>query len=131
MTTFVVDTNVIVSGVLFPASKPGRVLDLLLDGRLNCVASVELLSEYRDILKRPKSGLDAGQVDLLVDGIEGLASVIVPRPQSTVLSDDPKDQFVIDLAVCASAYIVTGNTKHFASYPKTLSPSELLTMLAK
>lgn len=131
MTRFVIDTNVVVSGVLFPGSKPGRVLDLMLAGEIPCVASAELLDEYRDVLKRPKFSLDATLVDGLVDGIEALVDVVVPPPQAAILSDDPKDQFVIDLAVGSDAYVVTGNARHFARYPKAIDAATLLEMLAE
>lgn len=127
----VVDTNVVVSGVLRPASKPGRILDLMLDGRLDVVSSTELIAEYREVLARPRFGFDAGLVNALVDEIEAVAEDVVPEVQLDVTSADPKDQFVIDLALAVDAYIVTGNVRHFLRYPKTVSPAELVVLLAR
>lgn len=50
----VIDTNVIVSGVLRPASKPGRILDLMLAREFSYAGSTELVEEYREVLKRPQ-----------------------------------------------------------------------------
>lgn len=46
-----------------------------------------------------------------------------------VISNNPKDRFVIDLACAANAYITTGNAKHFAGYERTVSPAEALDLL--
>lgn len=54
---FVVDTNVVVSGALRPASKPGRMLDLMLVREFSHAGSTELVEEYREVLKRPSLDL--------------------------------------------------------------------------
>lgn len=126
---FVIDTNVIVSGVLRPASKPGRILDLMLARESSYVVSTELVEEYREVLKHPKFGFDAASVDSLVGGLAAGAELVVPHPQRDVISNNPKDQFVIDLACAANAYITTGNAKHFVGYERTVSPAEALDLL--
>ena len=123
---YVPDTNVVVSGVLFPASKPGLLLDLSLSRAISCVASHELVEEWRAVLKRPKFGFEAAAVDGLVDCLEAVCLQVVPLPQSRWLSPDPKDQFVVDLAAAAQAAIITGNARHFEAYPWVLSPAEAI-----
>lgn len=115
--------------MLRPASKPGRILDLMLAREISYVVSTELVEEYREVLKRPKFGFDAALVDALVDGLAAGAEFVVPHPQRDVISNDPKDQFVIDLACAANAYITMGNAKHFAEYERTVSPAEALDLL--
>lgn len=66
---FVVYANAVVSGVLRLASKPERILDSMLSGELSYVVSTELVEEYRELLKRPKFGLDAALVEALADGL--------------------------------------------------------------
>lgn len=126
---FVVDTNVVMSGVLRPASKPGRILDLMLEHRISFVASTELIEEYREVLCRPKFGFNKGLVDALVDALDAGSEHVVAMPQRTVLSEDPKDQFVIDLALVANAYIVTGNARHFTAYERVVSTAEAFGLL--
>lgn len=126
---FVVDTNVVVSGVLRPASKPGRILDLMLAREFFYAGSTELVEEYREVLRRPKFGFYAALVDTLIDGLAAGAELGVPYPQRDVISNNPKDQFVIDLACAANAYITTGNAKHFVGYERTVSPAEALDLL--
>ena len=61
----VVDTNVLVSGLLWHGN-PCRILDAILDNRVELCLSEELLAELGDVLRRPrlaeqlaKRGLDA------------------------------------------------------------------------
>lgn len=110
-------------------SLSGRVLDLMLAREISYAVSTELVEEYREVLKRPKFEFDAALVDALVDGLAAGAEFVVPYPQRDVFSVDPKDQFVIDLACAANAYITTGNAKHFAGYERTVSPAEALDLL--
>ncbi|WP_368285285.1 PIN domain-containing protein [Enorma massiliensis] len=51
---FVVDANVVVSGALRPASKPGRILDLMLAREFSYAGWTELVEEYLEVLKRPQ-----------------------------------------------------------------------------
>ena len=47
----VLDTNVVVSGVFF-SGQPRRILEAWRDGRLELVASLEILEEYRRVGER-------------------------------------------------------------------------------
>ena len=61
----VVDTNVLVSGLLWPG-KPSRLLDAILDNRVELCLTQPLLAELTEVLQRPNlarqvavRGLDA------------------------------------------------------------------------
>lgn len=64
-----------------------------------------------------------------MDGLAAGAELVVPYPQRGIISNDPEDQFVIDLACAANAYITTGSAEHFAGYGRTVSPAEALDLL--
>ena len=49
----VVDTNILVSGLLWPGN-PSLILDAILDNRLELCLSEELLAELGDVLRRPR-----------------------------------------------------------------------------
>ena len=80
---FVVDTNVVVSGVIVgdPASPPARVLDAMLDGRLLYLMSGALFAEYSEVLRRAaiarlhRRTLDLG--DALIAGTARARSLAV------------------------------------------------------
>lgn len=101
----------------------------MLAREISYAVSTELVEEYREVLKRPKLGFDTALVDALVDGLAAGAEFVVPYPQWGIISNDPKDQFVIDFACAANAYITTGSAKHFAGYGRTVSPAEALDLL--
>jgi uncharacterized protein len=71
----VVDTNVVVSGLLggSSGSPPQRVLDAMFDGRLRFLVSVDLLAEYRAVLLRPfaveRHGLAETEIDELLESL--------------------------------------------------------------
>jgi len=50
----VLDTNVIVSGILVPDGPSGMIVDLWAKGELTVVVSQLLIEEYLDVLLRPK-----------------------------------------------------------------------------
>ena len=50
----VLDTNVLVSGVLKPHSIPGSILHGVLDERVTVLVDDRTPFEYRDVLERPK-----------------------------------------------------------------------------
>ncbi len=54
----VVDTNVLVSGLLNPYGSPGRILDLVLSGRIQVLYDDRILEEYQDVLARPQLAID-------------------------------------------------------------------------
>lgn len=78
----VIDTNVVVSGFLTAlASSPTvRILDGMLTGRFRFLLSLELLTEYRDVLRRPRIRrrhelADAG-VDIILTDIVANAVMV-------------------------------------------------------
>ena len=70
-----VDTNVVVSGVLAGEvdSPNARILDGMLSGALHFISSDDLLAEYRTVLLRPaivaRHQLKEANVDALLEGI--------------------------------------------------------------
>ena len=66
----VVDTNVIVSGLLNGAGFPGKLINAILRGEITVVYSEPILAEYREVLVRPKFGFDAELVKDFVELLE-------------------------------------------------------------
>jgi putative PIN family toxin of toxin-antitoxin system len=66
----VLDTNVIVSGLLSKGSNPGIILQLVLDGRLQLCIDDRILAEYGRVLRRPKFRFDDSHVATLLSYIE-------------------------------------------------------------
>ncbi len=68
---FVVDTSVVVSGIIGAEGQaaPVRVLDAMVTGRLPFVLDAELLAEYRRILTRPAISLRHALAPVYVDAL--------------------------------------------------------------
>lgn len=109
----VLDTNVLVSGLLNPHGPPGRVLDLLLSGALRLLFDDRILSEYREVLRRPRVGFAADDVAALLELLEAEGEAILAAPLDSALPD-PDDAPFLEVAITGRAEtLVTGNVRHF------------------
>jgi hypothetical protein len=55
---WVLDTNVLVSGLLSPFAPPGRLVDVLLGRRLRLALDDRIEIEYREVMARPRLGIE-------------------------------------------------------------------------
>ena len=62
----VIDTNVLVSGLLKPYSYPGAIVRLLASGQIQLVYDARIIAEYRDVLCRPLFGFKSTEVEPLL-----------------------------------------------------------------
>lgn len=110
----VVDTNVIISGLMSPAGPPGRILDLLLTGRAVAVYDDRILAEYHEVVKRPKLRIGQMEAGIVLDRIER-EGIFVAAPPLEIRIPDLDDAAFIEVAVAGHAVaLVTGNERHFA-----------------
>jgi len=92
---YVVDTNVVVSGVLRfgQGSAPAVILDRMLSGWLQHVLSADLLGEYRRVLLRPRlvarHGWGGPQVDVLLAALTTTAYLRQPAAVALGEPDGP------------------------------------------
>lgn len=109
----VIDTDVLVSGVINPHGPPGRILDAVLAGTITVLHDDRIMSEYRAVLVRPAFGFQRADVDRLVDFI-GLAGEPTVAQHLTVVLPDAIDLPFLEVAAGGRAdALVTGNVKHF------------------
>lgn len=109
----VMDTNVLVSGVLSPYGPPGQLLDMVLDGALTLVLSPPILEEYRAVLLRPRFQFDTQQINTLLDTLDNTSLHVAPLPWPLPLPDMDDETFIATAAT-ALVPLVTGN---LADYP--------------
>jgi putative PIN family toxin of toxin-antitoxin system len=116
MKCWVIDTNVVVSGLLNPHGPSARVLDSVFDGRLKMVYDARILAEYRDVLHRPRLKLKPA---LVMAFLEGLRGQMLVNPATTLTEGpDPDDLVFVESALAApDKTIVTGN---LADYPEEI-----------
>ena len=130
----VVDTNVLVSGVINPHGSPGRILDSIASQTITVLFDDRILSEYPDVLLRPMFAFQPGDVNALLDFIEFSGEHVTAGPVDLALPD-PTDLPFLEVAIAGSAdALVTGNLKHFKPVRGRhavfiLSPAELLSLI--
>lgn len=109
----VVDPNVLVSAWISPHGFPRRILDAAEEGRFEMVVSEKLLQELSDVLSRPRL-LKRGPVESARAHIRRAARVgarfdELDEPER-VVSDDPKDDYLVALTRASGAdYLVSGD----------------------
>jgi uncharacterized protein len=116
-TFFIIDTNVVVAGLLTAhADSPvARILDGMLSAAFAFVVSEALLAEYREVLVRPKlrklHGLSEAEVDAILTDMARHAIVLTPvSAEENPKAPDAGDQFLWDLlAARADLVLVTGD----------------------
>ena len=109
MTRLVLDTNVIVSGLLFGGAA-GRLLERLWTGRFRLAASPEILSGYRQVLTYPAFALKPGETRRLMEVyVLPFCNVVRALAGPAVCRDQDDDKFLY-CAVAAHAHaLVTGD----------------------
>lgn len=127
------DTNVLVSGLLSPFGPPAQIVRLVAVAELFLCFDPRILAEYRAVLARRKFGFALEDVKALLDEIQSSGELVFGRPLSHPLPD-PGDEPFLEVAIAASAeHLVTGNAKHFPARRRSgvsvLSPRELITAL--
>jgi putative PIN family toxin of toxin-antitoxin system len=101
---FVLDTNLLVSGVI-AAGLPRRLVDGAKAIEFELCTSEVLLAELLDVLSRGKFAARLSQAGLtpqgIVDDLRRLAVVVSPAEVPRVVPTDPDDDHVIAAAVAA------------------------------
>ena len=110
----VLDTNIIVSSVIGKVGPSAQVVRRLEEGSFELLLSEPLLAEYRKILRYNRlrvlhhmSDLD---IDLLLENLKDLSTVIETTLRLDVIKEDPSDNRVLECAVAGGAdYIASGD----------------------
>lgn len=107
----VLDTNVLVSGLAYPGSVPGRIVGLWRNGGLGVVLSRYILDEVARVLPRlPRVDLSADEIADLIDSFVFLADVVEPDASQDTELRDGADQPVLGTLVASGAdYLITGD----------------------
>ena len=114
----VVDTNILVSGLINQAGIPGRILTAFRAGRFELITSAEINEEVLEVLNRPRIRERYHIGDRIFDiGVILYTQATLVEPKHRVnVSRDPKDNKFLEAAVQGrAAYLVTGDKKDLLS----------------
>ena len=116
MPKVVLDTNVLLSGIAYPASIPGKILSAWRGGSIDLLLSAYILDELRRVLPRlaHRHGLSGAELDDLVDALAIQAEIIEPEPSNNPRLRDAADEPVLDtllaaLTISEADYLITGD----------------------
>jgi len=107
----VLDSNILISGLISPSGAPGRLLDALYAGRFTLISSEEQISEFRRASRYPHVATRINRIDagVVVNAVRALAHMIERLPVVS-LSPDPHDDFLLAMAQAGKAhYLVSGD----------------------
>jgi putative PIN family toxin of toxin-antitoxin system len=129
----VLDTNIVVSALLKPASVPGRALAAIWSTNAVVLYDARIDHEYRDVLRRPKfRAIPPQLVDDFLATLAGRGKNLGDVPAWSGAMTDEDDRAFVEVALAGGAHaIVTGNIR---DYPVGLGfevhpPATLLAML--
>jgi putative PIN family toxin of toxin-antitoxin system len=108
----VLDTNVLVSGLAYPASVPGRIVGAWRQGALEVVLSRYILDELVRVLPRLNHRLKWQPTDFadLIDILAIQADLVEPQPLECTAARDKDDVPVLGMLLASKAdYLITGD----------------------
>ena len=111
----VLDTNVVVSGLMNGSGMPGRIVDLALENRFQVAYDNRILGEYEDVLARPELHIRPTLAKAIIAHIELTGQLIDSVKLSSEGTKDPDDMPFVEVFISSNAQaLVTGNLRHFA-----------------
>jgi uncharacterized protein len=126
----VIDTNVIVSGILHPYGKPAAILRLVAAGKIQSAYDLRITAEYRSVLRRPHFNFSKEQIEAFMTQVEQDGVLVSADPLPFKLPDQSDEPFLEAALSAKATVLITGNKRHF---PKKrynglsiVSPAEFL-----
>ncbi len=85
----VLDTNVLLSGIAYPGSVPGKIVTAWRHGSVEVFLSTYILNELRRVLPRLRArhGMTDAEIDDLIDILQIQAEILTPDPVADAIRD--------------------------------------------
>lgn len=126
----VLDTNVLVSGLLSPFGPPGEIVRMVSSGAVTLCLDARIFAEYDEVLGRPRFGFDPDSIAALLDYVDFTSEVVAAQPLEARLPDPDDEPFLEVAMACDVACLVTGNLAHFPLESRlgvtVISPAEFV-----
>ena len=110
MKRVVLDTNIVISSAL------GGVLVFVLEkwdaGKFTVIVTTDVVSEYFEVLNRPKFGLKQETIDRITNYIYQFSEFVVPEEKIRFIEDDPKDDKFLEAAIAGKVDFIVSGDKH-------------------
>jgi len=136
----VLDTNVLVSGLISSKGSPAKIIDFWEDEKFSLITSKKIMEEVVRVLSYPKIrvkyNLDKEKIKDFINGLTFFSEVCKPQEKISVINDDPEDNKFLEAAVQANAGFVVSGDKHLlglGEYEKIriIKPNTFLSLLKR
>lgn len=116
MLRVVIDTNVVVSAIVW-GGKPRELVLKLLEQH-TVILSPQMLAEFNDVISRDKFGVKTFQVKRFLTDLTNKSKIVNSVGLFKIIVEDPDDNNILNAAYSGKAdYIVTGD-KHLLALEK-------------
>jgi len=106
----VLDTNIFVSMLMGGPLR--KINHAWRTGKFTLIVSDEIVSEYLEVLQRPKLHLSLRAISIAIGRIQRKAEFVLPLQSVTAVEDDPSDNKFLEALLAGKAdYLVSGD-KH-------------------
>lgn len=111
MIKVVLDTNILLPSTLWNNSEAQKLLFKLIRKNVQIYSSVEILSEYQEVLKRDLDYSD-NEISYIMEKIFIITTLIKPKKRVDVVNGDPDDNKIIECAIESSSKNIITYDKH-------------------
>ena len=122
----VLDTNVIISGLINLEGTPAQIVNLLINGRITLLYDSRILKEYVEVLNRKKFGFKKSTINPLLDYIKNEGEYVAAEPTGKKFVDKDDTMFYEVAKTAKAKCIVTGNKDHYPHEEMVKSPKEFI-----
>ncbi len=128
----VLDTNVLVSGLLSPYGVSAKALSYIITKEIEICFDMRIFGEYKSVLYRDKFKFNKKHINTLLNYIREYG-ILLPGGyiEQEITFRDKNDLPFWEIAIEAKAdYLITGNKKHYPRRKWIVSPDEFLRKLS-
>jgi putative PIN family toxin of toxin-antitoxin system len=122
----VLDTNVIVSALINPHGIPGKILALVLNGKIKITYDNRIIFEYIDVLSRKRFGFSEEIINDLIDYFKSSGEFVNAEYSNVNFADDTDKKFYEVFKSTEARCLITGNKKHFPEEKGIILPKEFI-----
>jgi putative PIN family toxin of toxin-antitoxin system len=109
----VLDTNVLVAGLLSAVGPPGWIVEAELAGVLEPTLDGAIRQEYEEVLRRSEFGFPSARVDEILAAVDRFAFIVTAAGPWPIPLPDADDEPFLAVATASASVLVTGNLRHF------------------
>ena len=124
MARAVVDPGVLISGLVSRTGAPAQIIDLWLEGAFELAVSPALLRELTGVISRPKFAqtIPPRTAQRLVEELVESAVLVDDPIRAAGATPDPKDDYLIALALACGADVLVSGDRHLTELPSAQPP---------